>query len=177
MKISKNSQKTIQLILLVSLTAIVVSFSSCWYYSFRGGSLSPAVKTVSVNTFTNQASQVVPSLSELLSEKLKDKFVKEMKLQLVDHDGDISFEGAIVDYKIAPASISGDQKAATTRLSISVKVKFVNITDEEKNYETTFSNYIDFESSQNLADIEDDLHEELTDMLIENIFNKAVNNW
>ena len=69
--------------------SILLGLQSCWYYSFRGGSLSSDIKTVSIATFTNQASQVIPSLAENITEKLKDKFVKEMKLTLVDFDGDI----------------------------------------------------------------------------------------
>ncbi len=169
--------KTVALLKLLSLIIVFsLTMSSCGIYSLSGGSLS-GIKTVSISTFSNQSSQVVPSLAEDITEKLKDNFVKEMKLTLVDYDGDISFEGSISDYRVAPASICGDQTAATTRLTISVKVKFENTKVPENSYDASFSNYIDFESTQNIADIETELHDELTDMLVQDIFNKAVNNW
>ena len=49
--------------------------------------------------------------------------------------------------------------------------------DNSKNFDQQFSRYTDYDSSQNLADIEADLIEEITTELVEDIFNKAVVNW
>ena len=51
------------------LTIFLVSqlWYSCGIYSFTGA--STAAKTFSIKTFSNQASMVVPSLAEKLSEK------------------------------------------------------------------------------------------------------------
>ncbi|MGB1988739.1 MAG: hypothetical protein ACPHO5_04340, partial [Flavobacteriales bacterium] len=63
------------------------------------------------------------------------------------------------------------------RLSITVKVKFVNIIDEESNYDKTFSRYADYESSQDFTSIEESLNEEIVSQLIDDIFNEAFTNW
>ena len=159
------------------ILAFVTTNNSCGIYSFSGASLSPEVKTISISTFTNQASLVVPSLAETLTEKLKDKFLKELSLTLVDYDGDIEFKGAITDYRTVPTSIQSNDQAAMTRLTINVRVTYKNTIEPKQNYETIFSNYVDFDSSQDISSIEDELIEELTEMLIQDIFNKAVNNW
>src|SRR5665647_1780391 len=90
------------------LPLISIGLSSCHIYSFSGASLSTDIKNVSIKTFTNQASIVVPSLSEKITEKLKDKFLKEMNLKLVEDNGDLTFKGSVVDYRIAPSSISAN---------------------------------------------------------------------
>ncbi len=171
----KTKLKFIVIFLLIPISLLMTN--SCGIYSLSGASLSPEIKTVTIKAFTNQANQVVPSFAEKLTEQLKDKFLNEMNLSIVDYNGDISFKGIITDYKIGPASISGDQKATTTRLTISVKVEYKNSVQPEFNYDATFSNYMDFESSENFASIKDDLHEELLEMLVQDIFSKAVNNW
>lgn len=156
---------------------LTVSLFSCGIYSFSGASLSPDIKTVTIKTFTNQASIVFPSLSEKITEKLKDKFMKEMNLKLVDDNGDVTFKGAVVDYKIMPSSISSNDQSKTSRLTISVKVKFENTKEPKGDYETLFSSYMDFDSTKDLSQVENDLVEGITDIIVQDIFNKAVNNW
>ena len=48
---------------------------------------------------------------------------------------------------------------------------------QEKNFESTFSRYRDFNSSENLSDVETVLIEEISKELLEDIFNKAFVNW
>jgi len=166
---------TCKALFLFSIFSLFIN--SCGIYSFKGSTLSPDIKTFTVIPFTNQASIVVPSLSNTLTEKLKDKFISEMKLSHDDTKGDLIFKGVITQYKTGPASITSGEFAATTRLTISVKVTFENTINPDQDYEVTFSNYIDFDSSQDLSSIEDNLINELTDMLVQDIFNRAVNNW
>ena len=54
---------------------------------------------------------------------------------------------------------------------------FVNYFDESKNYETTFTQHADYDSSLDLLTVQDQLIDEINEALIENIFNKAVVNW
>ena len=79
------------LLLLTSCLAI----TGCGVYSFTGASISPEIKTISIATFPNQASLVQPSLSQVFTEKLKDKFVSQTNLTQINSSGDISFEGYI----------------------------------------------------------------------------------
>jgi hypothetical protein len=56
-------------------------------------------------------------------------------------------------------------------------VKFTNLKDEKQNFESSFSRYADFSSSQNLTSVEDELIRQINDQLVDDIFNKAVINW
>ena len=76
-----------------------------------------------------------------------------------------------------PSSISTNNQSKTSRLTISVKVRFENTKDPKASYETLFSNYMDFDSSKDLTQVENDLVDGITDLLVQDIFNKAVNNW
>ena len=62
-------------------------------------------------------------------------------------------------------------------MTIAIKVKYSNSFNAENNFENTFSRYRDYDSSQNISDIEDTLIEEITNELAEDVFNKAFVNW
>ena len=155
-----------------------ISLSSCRVnYSMTGASIAPDVKTVSIRFFQKTAGLGPASLGQTFTESLKDKFISQTNLSLVDKDADLTFEGSIPGYTITPLAIQANETAAQNRLTISVNVKFTNLKDEKQNFETTFSRFADFESTLNIATIEDQLIKEIDDQLIDDIFNKAVINW
>ncbi len=155
---------------------LFIGMQSCVSYSFTGASIPPDAKTISIQYFDNHADFVVPTLSESLTLDVKDRFSSQTSLILVGRNGDLQIEGVITDYRTTPQAISGDE-AALNRLSISIKVKFINLIEPDKNYETTFTRYEDYESTYDLADVQDALIMLINKMLVDDIFNKAVVNW
>ena len=152
--------------------------SSCHItYTFTGASISPEIKTISIQTFPNRASIVQPSLSNAFTEKMKDKFVAETHLAFTKVNGDLNFEGAIIDYSTQPVAIQGNDNAALNRLTITVSVKFTNAKDSKQDFETNFSRYADYDSKKSLSSVEQDLISQINQQLVDDIFNKAVVNW
>ena len=154
-----------------------ILLSACGIYSFTGASISPDAETVSIGYFQNNASMVQPTLSNSMTESLKDQFISQTNLNLTDASGDLQFEGEITGYKVKPIAIQANETAAQNRLTISVKVTFTNTLDENQNYSQSFSHYADFDSSQDLSSVETELIGQIVEVLSENIFNKAVANW
>ena len=150
---------------------------ACGIYSFTGASISPDVETFSVDYFQNNASMVQPTISNIMTESLKDQFISQTNLRLTNTSGDLQFKGEITGYKIKPIAIQANETAAQNRLTISVKITFTNTIDENQNYSQSFSHYADFDSSQDFSSIETELIEQIVEVLSENIFNKAVANW
>ena len=161
-------------ILYISLITI---FSSCGFYSFTGASISPDVKTFSVDYFNNKSTTVNASLSSVFTEMLKEYFTRQTSLEQIENDGDLSFEGQITSYTIKPISIQANETARQNRLTIKVKVKFVNKFDEKINFNSTFSRYKDFPADEDLSQVEETYMEEICIELVEDIFNKSVVNW
>ena len=151
--------------------------SSCGIYSFNGASISKNTKTITIKYFTNNASTIQPTLSQVITEKLKDYFTQQTNLSINDSDGDLKFSGEITKYEIKPMAIQSNEVAGKNRLTIAVKVDFTNVYENEYNFSHTFSRYRDYESSQNFSEIEEILIEEISNELIEDIFNKSVVNW
>ena len=160
------------------LSCILILFSSCKiHYSFTGGSVPPEAKTVSVQYFQNNASLAPPTLSQSFTEALRDKLSSQTRLALVNKGGDLSFEGSVSNYTTGPIAIQSTDQAALNRLTITVNVKYTCMFDEKKNFEQSFSRYADYTSDQNLASIEDQLAREINEQLVQDIFNRALNDW
>lgn len=175
----KNFRMRSGRIYLIILTGIsIFLLNDCKVsYSFSGASISPDVKTISVQYFQNRASIVQPALSQNLTDALIDKCKAQTNLGFVNNVGDVNFEGEITDYNTRPLTVSADAQAATNRFTITVRVKFTNAIDPDLSYEQSFSRYEDYDSALSLGDVEDSLSKKIIELLIEDIFNKAFVNW
>jgi hypothetical protein len=173
----KLQQKYFHRALLFSLAFLFLLPACKVNYSMSGASISPDVKTFTVKYFQKTAALGPLTLSQVFTERLKDKFLSETNLNNVERDGDLTFEGTITNYTVIPLAIQANETAAQNRLTITVNVKFTNLKDEKQNFETTFSRYADFSSSVNLTSIEDELIRVINDQLVDDLFNKAVINW
>ena len=163
---------------LVALLA-VVAFSGCRLtVSLTGGNVDPRAKTVYIQTFRNNATLVNPTLSNEFTSALKDRIQGQTPLTIIDtQNGDYKLEGEITGYSINPVAIQGDETAAMNRLTITVNVRFTNTFDDTKNFEQSFSRYVDYSSTQNFTSIESSLVQSINEALTEDIFNKAFVNW
>jgi len=159
------------------LLIIVTFIGSCGVYSFTGASIPPEAKTVSVQFFQNKSQLVEPVLSPLFTDDLRDILISQTVLEMVDKGGDLAFEGEITNYKTTPVAIQGDQTAALNRLTIKVNVRFFNKFEPEKDFEQEFSQFLDYSSEKDLNTIKEELITQINDMLVTDIFNKALVNW
>ena len=162
---------------LILTVAVSLLNTGCGLYSFTGASIPPEAKTVSVQFFPNKAQLVVATLSPIFTDALQDQFVNQTNLEMVERNGDLALEGEIIDYKVIPVAIQGDQTAALNKLSISVNVRFVNKYEPDKDFEQKFTLFLEYDSELNIQAVQDNLIDAITKALAEDIFNKAVINW
>ncbi len=142
-----------------------------------GASISPDIKTFNVKYFQKTSALGPSLLSQTFTEKLKDKFLSQTNLKLTDKDPDLIFEGSITNYAVTPLAIQANETAASNRLTITINVKFTNIKNDKQNFETSFSRFADYSSSQSLSAVESNLITEIDDQLVDDVFNKAFINW
>ncbi|MBQ6688295.1 MAG: LptE family protein [Bacteroidales bacterium] len=176
MKGKRTILATICVVSALALTAFIVQ--SCGIYSFTGTSIQPDVKTVTINYFEYKALKVNPSLSNQMTEALQDKFIKLTRLELVDMDGDLEIIGQITGYDVKATAITANEQAAQNRLTVNVKISFINRKYPEDNFDDkSFSAYADFDAMQSLDAVESTLCDEIVEQLCEDIFNATVANW
>ena len=151
-------------------------------YSFTGADVGDA-ETVTIDFFPNNADLVNPQLSQTFTEKLRDNFVQQTPLELTQSGGDLLFQGSITDYVITPinAQANGNDilggNVAQSRLTIGVNVIFTNRVDPKRSFERRFTRFADFDSNVDLSQVEDELVDQITQELSENILNAAIGNW
>lgn len=166
------------LLLLFPLFFLVLAVSCSISYKFNGASIDyTKTKTISVAEFPIRASLVYPPLGVTFNEELKDIFTRQTRLNFVNSNGDLELEGEITTYNLTPQAVKENAYASQTRLTIAVKVRYVNKADPTQDFDRSFSAYRDFDASMMLSDVQDGLIEEITKELAESIFNATVANW
>lgn len=162
---------------LVVMGVVLVSCSV--KFSFTGASIPPDVKTVKVDYIVNLAAMVAPMLSPTLTDELTMMIQRQTRLEFVNEDPDVLFEGQIIDYRSEPITIGGDsQYAETNRLTVAIRMTCTNTKYPELSYANkTFTAYADYPSDQMLNSAESGLIPEICRQLAEDIFNAAFSQW
>lgn len=159
------------------LIAAAPLFSACGIYSFTGTSIQPDVKTITIPYVEYKAIRVNPSLSNDLTEALKDKYRKLTSLVEVDVDGDLELVCEITGYDVKATAVTANEVAAQNRLTVTVKVQFSNRKYPEDDVDKSFSAYADYDTNNSLDAVEASLCEEIIEKLCEDIFNATVAQW
>jgi hypothetical protein len=170
--------KAKNLIILLVLTTCIYG---CGIYNFTGGDVGTA-KTFQVNYFQNYASQspgstFEPGMDRDFTQALQDLILNQTSLDLVKSNGDLLYEGEIVEYRISPMSATSQQNAAQNRLSIGVNVRFFNNTKEDVDFEQRFSFFYDYPANSQLASVKDEAHQVIFERITQDIFNKSLADW
>ncbi len=162
----------------LSLLLITAVVYSCGWYSFSGASISPDIKTITINYFPNHASFVVPTLSQSLTEMLKDKFLSETNLLLVDANGDLEINGKISNYVVKGVAPTGNETTAKTRITIHVTVDFTNRQDSKENWKVSLAKFDSYDAgTSDLNQAQDQVITSINEQIVDEIFRKAVENW
>ena len=161
---------------LIILLFLIFNFS-CSFYSFSGSSIPKDAKVVYIKKVINNTPLSNPELSNLFTEKLNNYILKNTNLKTSNENPDLIFKGQIIKYDINPISINSQNNASQNRLSIEIIIDYHNKEDSLNNFNKNFTNYADFNSSDNFLDIESELNEQIIDKLVEDIFLASFSNW
>ncbi len=163
---------SLALLMLVTLTGCRISFK------MNGSALDYNIyRTIRVSEFPIRAALVYPPLQQTFENELLDYISKNTRLQTTDGASDLEMEGEITGYNLTPQAVSEDGYGSMTRLTISVRVKYINNKEENKDIDQTFSAYRDFTSTEMLTDVQDQLCDEISKELVELIFNATLGDW
>ena len=147
-------------------------------YKFNGASIDyTKIKTIAISDFTNQAPQVNPLLAPQFTESLKDIYIRQTRLQLVQSNGDLALEGEITGYDLTPTAVKEDAMSSQTRLTITVRVRYTNNVNTEEDFEQSFSAYREYDDTQMFQQVESELCDQISEEIIDQIYNATVANW
>lgn len=134
-------------------------------------------KTIRVSDFPIRTALVYPPLQQTFENTLLDYIAKNTRLQTTEGASDLELEGEITGYNLTPQAVTENAYASMTRLTITVRLKYINNKEDNKDVDQTFSAYRDFPSSEMLTDVQDQLCEEISKELVELIFNATLGDW
>lgn len=161
------------------LLPLMVILQGCTIsYRFNGSAINYDIyRTIDITEFPIRAALVYPPLQQTFENKLLDYVTRQTKLQEIDGPADIELSGEITGYSLSPQAVGTDAYATETRLTITVRVKYVDNKNPANNIDQTFTAYRQFSSSLMLTDVQDDLCNQISEELVNLIFNATLGNW
>ncbi|MDR2622814.1 MAG: LPS assembly lipoprotein LptE [Dysgonamonadaceae bacterium] len=146
-------------------------------YKFEGGSINyDMTKTIHISEFPNRTPNY-PLLTQVFDLALKKRFIEQTRLKEVSNNADIEIEGEITGYQLTGQAVREDDFASKTRLTVSIRVNYINSKEANKDVDQTFSAFREFDSNSPLESVEGQLIEEIVNEIVDMIYNATVANW
>ena len=163
----------------MSLLVMLLVVAGCTIsYKFNGASINyDIIKTISIENFPNRAVYQWGPMEAMFNNALSDIYVNQTKLQQVPRGGDLMLSGEITTYDQVNKSISSDGYSSMMQLKMTVNVRFENAKNHSEDFERNFSASREFDASQQLNDVQEELVTQIIDEIVEQIFNATVANW
>ena len=166
------------------LAAVMLCWSAtgCIHYSMSG--VSTTAKNISISQFFNNSDLAPANLGAEFTNRVKDYFIQNSNLSVMAENGELSMEGVITDYRLAPiaptasGSSSVVDRAALTRLTITVKVNYTDTIEPKNSFkDRNFSFYQDFDNALDFSSVQSDLEKRIFDQILIDLFNATLANW
>jgi hypothetical protein len=154
---------------------LIFVFQSC--YSFKGISIPADVNTFNVVDFSNRVNDAPLDIEITFAEKLRAKVRNESRLRQTDENPDIEFSGEVSSFNVDFEAPKEGNTVDLNKLTISVKVTYINNNNEEDTWSKNFSKFRTYSSTEDLTSIQDDLIDEIFDQITESVFNDAFTDW
>lgn len=163
----------------LAVYACVMLVAACTVsYSFTGASIDyNTTKTITIEPFANRAAYQWAPMAPMLNTTLCDRYNNQTKLVQVKRDGDLVITGEITSYDQTNKSVSADGYSSMVQLRMTVKVKYTNNKKHQDDFDKTFSANREYDASQQLSAVQDELVQQMIDDIVDQIFNATVAKW
>lgn len=164
---------------LLTLLVICMSMIACTVsYKFNGASIDyNTTKTIQIGVFQIRSAYVWAPMQSIFQNKLTDIYAQQTRLQQVKKGGDLVLEGEITGFDQYNKGIAGDGYSSQVQLKMTVNVRFTNNKNHQEDFERSFSAVTQYDASQQLVSVQDELVTQMAKDITEQIFNATVANW
>ena len=162
-----------------ALTLVILINSCSITYKFDGASVDyNLIKTISIQDFPNHAMKVNPDLSFQFSDALRNKFIRQTRLRIVENNADLEIEGEITGYDQRESGVRVDNAFnAMAELVVTVRVRYVNNKRPADDLDQSFTSAKSFPNDRFLDDVLPELLPQIIDDLVDQIYNATLGNW
>lgn len=162
----------------VSLCLLILSVGCTVSYKLNGASIDYlTTKTIQIDDFQLRSAYVWSPMHSMFNNELSDIYARQTKLRQVNRNGDIHLSGEITEYSQFNKSVSADGYSSQTQLKMTVNVRFVNNKKHADDFERSFTATADYDSSQQLTAVQEELVTQMIKDIVDQIFNATVANW
>lgn len=166
------------IVAVIAWLMLMVPQSCTISYKLNGAAIDYTVyKTIRIGEFPIRAALVYSPLQQIFENDMLDYITRNTRLTVTDGASDLEIEGEITGYNLTPQAVTEDAYASKTRLTITVRVKYTDTKQDSNDINQTFSAYRDFDASQMLTDVQEQLCQEISQEIVELVFNATLGNW
>ena len=153
------------------LTACSVS------YKFTSTSINyDLIKTIQLDNVANRAPYGWAPMEAMFNNKLQDRYANQTRLKLVKRGGDMQLSGEIISYDQFNKAVSAEGFSSQVQLKITVNIRFNN-PKMNISWEKQFSATTQYNATQQLSAVQEQLVTEMIEDLTDQIFNATVADW
>lgn len=164
---------------IVQCVLCIVLLASCAIsYKFNGASIDyEQTKTIQLNQFPIRSAYVWAPMGPIFNNRLSDIFAQQTKLQQVRKNGDLVIAGEITGFDQFNKAVAADGYSSQVQLKMTVNVRFTNNKNHTEDFERQFSATTEYDASQQLTAVQEELVTQMTKDITDQIFNATVANW
>lgn len=162
------------MVVVAAMTMMACSIS----YKFNGASIDyTQTKTIQIDPFPIRSAYVWAPMQSIFNDRLTDIFARQTKLQQVKKGGDLVISGEITGFDQYNKGVGSDGYSSQVQLKMTVNVRFTNNKNHTEDFERQFSATADYDASQQLVAVQEELVTQMTKDITDQIFNATVANW
>ena len=147
-------------------------------YKFNGASIDyNTVKTIQIDVFPIRSTYVWTPMQSIFQTRLTDIFAQQTRLKQVKKNGDMHLAGEITGFDQYNKGIASDGYSSQVQLKMTVNVRFTNNKNHDDDFEKGFTSTREYDSSQQLSSVQEELVQQMIDDIVDQVFNATVANW
>jgi len=164
-------------IALLSLLALLVSACTV-SYQFNGASIDyTTTKTIQIDNFPIRSAYVWAPMQSIFQNRITEIYANQTKRRQVKKNGDLQLAGEIIAFDQFNKGISSDGYSSLVQLKMTVNVRFINNKKHTDDFERQFSATAEYDASQQLNAVQEELVTQMVRDISDQIFNATVANW
>ena len=169
-----TNRRSLVLLFLVALLVSACTIS----YRFNGASIDyTEIKTIQIDNFPIRSAYVWAPMQSIFQNRITEIYANQTKLQQVKKNGDLQLAGEIIGFDQFNKGISSDGYSSQVQLKMTVNVRFVNNKKHTDDFERQFVATTDYDASQQLNAVQEELVTQMVKDIADQIFNATVANW
>ena len=164
---------------LLCTIAMCIALASCAIsYKFNGASIDyERTKTIQIDPFPIRSAYVWAPMASIFNNRLTDIFAQQTKLQQVRKNGDLVIAGEITSFDQYNKAVAADGYSSQVQLKMTVNVRFTKNKNHTEDFERQFSATTEYDATQQLTAVQEELVTQMTKDITDQIFNATVANW